>query len=310
MELDLSNWMTKLPVNLQEKPIRLLSIPGSHDSGCFYLDKNSSIAPDEGSTVKTLAKLFGGCAKNIIYKWSITQDLHIYEQLKMGIRYFDLRVAYNEATKKFYVVHGLYGLTYSALFEEFKKFLQQHPKEVLILDFNHLYDFKAEQNKEFMKLIEESFTGMLFGPGTKGANCSLTEIWSYGKSVIALYEDNESAKENPNFWPRSSIFSPWFDTDDVDTLIGDLNKRFGTIKQDCLNVFQAILTPQTSTIVKHIIGGSLKGTLANKCDEHVSNWLQSLDKEKKKAVNITICDFIDLYEYPSRIIALNYENTM
>ena len=308
MKLDLGNWMAKLPSQIQEKPIRQLSMPGSHDSGVFYLDKNSSIAPGEGKVIKFLARMFGSCAKNIIYNWSITQDLSIYNQLKQGIRYFDLRVAYEETTKKFYVVHGLYGSTYSKLFEEFKHFAQEHPKEVLILDFNHLYDFKTEQHRTFLKLIEQSFSGMLYGPGTKGANCSLKDIWGCKKNMVVLYEDDASTKENPNFWSRTNIFSPWFNTDNVDTLIVDLNKRFGTIKDGCFNVFQAILSPQTSTIIKHV-GGSLKNTLAVNCDQHVNNWLKSMKKEKKKGINIVICDFVNLDEYPLEVISLNYDTT-
>ena len=308
MKLDLGNWMAKLPSQCQEIPIRQLAIPGSHDSGCFYLDKNSSVGPSEGKLVRTLARLFGGCAKNIIYNWSITQESNISDQLKQGIRYFDLRVAYEESTKKFYVVHGLYGSTYSTLFEEFKQFVQEHPKEVLILDFNHLYDFKTEQYSTFMKLIEQSFSGKLYGPGKKGANCTLKDIWSCKKSIVALYEDSASAKENPSFWPRSNIFSPWFNTDNVGTLIDDLNKRFGTIKDGCFNVFQAILTPQTSTIITHV-SGSLKNTLAVDCDQHVSTWLQSMKKQKKKGINIVICDFVNLNEYPSEVISLNYDTT-
>jgi len=307
MTLDFANWMAKLPAKMHGIPLRQLSIPGSHDSGGFYLDKNSSIAPGEGKTIKVLAHLFGSCAKNIIHNWSITQDLPIYDQLKHGIRYFDFRVAYDESTKKFYFVHGLYGLTYSKIFEGFKQFIKEHPKEVIILDFNHIYEFKAEQHSAFTKLIEENFQGKLYSSGTKGTNCSLNDIWGCGSNIIAFYDDDASTKKNPKFWSRKNIFSPWFNTDSVDTLIEDLNKRFGTIKEGCFNVFQAILSPQTSTIVKHL-GGSLKNTLAKNCDQHVSSWLQNVGKEKKKGVNIVICDFIDLNEYPSKVIALNYSN--
>ena len=305
MEFDLSNWMAKLPSKLQEMPLQHLSIPGSHDSGGFYLDKNSGIAPDEGKTVRNLAKLFGSCAKNIIYNWSVTQELCFYDQLMQGVRYFDLRVAYDEATKNFCFVHGLYGLPYSTIFKEFKEFLLKHPKEVLILDFNHLWDFTTDQCIEFMKIIEENFSGMFFGPGTKGTKYSLKDLWNSNKQIIAFYEDDASAKENPLFWERNKIFSPWFNTDNADNLIDDLDKRFDSLKEDCFNVFQAILTPQTSTVFLHLTG-SLKGTLAGMCDKRVCSWLQKIEKEKKNGVNIVICDFIENEGLPSKVIALNY----
>lgn len=308
IEVDLSNWMAKLPTEMQKIPIRQLAIPGSHDSGAYFLDKNSPIAPDEGSTVQKLAKWFGCCAKRIIYRWSITQELCIYDQLMQGVRYLDLRVAYEKSTKSFCYVHGLYGLPYESIFKEIEDFLVKHPKEVLILDFNHLWDFTQEQCNTFMKLIEDNFSHWLYGPGMKGAKCSLQDVWGSNKRIIALYEDDPSTKISPLLWPSKHIYSPWYNTADVDQLIADLNKRFDDIKDDCFNVFQAILSPQTSTIILHLIG-SLKGELAEKCDDHVCSWLQKLEEEKKKNVNIVICDFIELYQLPSKIIAINYTKT-
>lgn len=305
MEIDLSNWMAKLPTTMQKVPIRQLSMPGSHDSGGFYLDKNSSIAPDEGKTVQNLAKIFGSCAKNIIYKWSLTQNLCTHSQLEQGVRYFDLRVAFDASTKSYCFVHGLYGVAYSTIFKEFKEFLSKHPKEVLILDFNHLWDFTKEQCKEFMQLIEDDLGGLLYGPQKKGADCSLQDVWGTNTSIIAFYEDAASAKGNKLFWDRSKICSPWYNTADVDELVEDLNKRFDTLKDGCFNVFQAILSPQTATIILHL-AGSLKSVLGDKCALHVCSWLQAVEKERKNGVNIVICDFIEMLDLPSKIIALNY----
>lgn len=42
---DYSQWMTDLPEPLTKIPINKLAIPGSHDSGAFYLDPSTPIAP-------------------------------------------------------------------------------------------------------------------------------------------------------------------------------------------------------------------------------------------------------------------------
>ena len=42
---DYSQWMTNLPVVLTTIPINQLAIPGSHDSGAYYLDLNSPVSP-------------------------------------------------------------------------------------------------------------------------------------------------------------------------------------------------------------------------------------------------------------------------
>ena len=60
--------------------------------------------------------------------------------------------------------------------------------------------------------------------------------------------------------------------------------------EDCFNIFQAILSPQASKIIKHSLGDNLKTILAKKCGPRISDWLQSLDEEKKERINVTICD--------------------
>lgn len=42
---DNSQWMANLPVALTTFPITQLAIPGSHDSGAYYLDSKSPISP-------------------------------------------------------------------------------------------------------------------------------------------------------------------------------------------------------------------------------------------------------------------------
>ena len=305
-KIDLANWMQNLPVHLHSIPVKQLALPGSHDSGAFYLDKNSNIAPGEGKTIKFLAKVFGKYVKNIIYKWSITQDLSFSQQLQNGIRYLDLRVAYVPKTNDFNVVHGLYGSSYTAVFEEINYFLDSHPKEIVLLDFNHLFNFTKDAQVLFVSQIMKSFGKKLYGPGKLGTESSINDIWSKSQQVIALYADSDMVKENLLLWSQAHIYSPWFNTPKVDTLIKDLDKRFDDLKEESYNVFQAILTPATSTIVLHWIKGSLKTTLAESCDELVCSWLQKIADKKKKGVNIVMCDFIGFRTMVEKTIGLNY----
>lgn len=51
---DYSQWMENLPNEKQLCPLKDLVIPGSHDSGTFFLDQNMEIGPDESSAIQTL----------------------------------------------------------------------------------------------------------------------------------------------------------------------------------------------------------------------------------------------------------------
>ena len=48
---DLSEWMTNLPDELKDVPLNQLAIPGSHDSGAFWLNPDLPIAPGKYLTV-------------------------------------------------------------------------------------------------------------------------------------------------------------------------------------------------------------------------------------------------------------------
>ena len=96
-----------------------------------------------------------------IAKWSVTQKTNLTTQLQSGIRYFDMRVAIypsncgegidNSSTNIyscFYIVHGQYANRVIKELKVIRNFLQQHPKEVVILDFQHFY-----KTNDYLKVI-------------------------------------------------------------------------------------------------------------------------------------------------------------
>ena len=42
---DLSEWMTNLPDYVADQPINNLAIPGSHDSGAYWIDPSTPLCP-------------------------------------------------------------------------------------------------------------------------------------------------------------------------------------------------------------------------------------------------------------------------
>lgn len=106
-----SNWITPLDDDIY---VSQLSIPGTHDSGTYYC---------EGF----LGSTSGRC-----------QQLTIPEQLKMGIRFFDIRPTGSDL----HIAHGLYGcykdekeselLLLSDVYKYFNEFLEKNPGEFII----------------------------------------------------------------------------------------------------------------------------------------------------------------------------------
>lgn len=298
-----TQWMTDLPKRLTTIPITQLAIPGSHDSGSYYLDLDTPVAPGESNIVKLCGRF--KCGKEIIRRWSLTQKSTITDQLNKGIRYFDMRVGYLKDKNDFFFVHGIYGYPISKLLGEMATFLKKNPKEILIIDFNHFYSFNDDLHQVFINNVVFKYLKYFLYPGQgKVVNFTLSEIWASGKQVFATYCDGSVCTKYPEFWCETSIYSPWFNTDSTTTLISDLNGRFNTLKADTFNVFQAILSPQTQTILSNW-ESSLEECLVVPGNQRIEMWLQNVKTEQKKGVNIVICDFISSQNIIPKVLALN-----
>jgi hypothetical protein len=65
----------------------------------------------------------------------------VHDQLKYGVRYFDMRVVWDgrDGRRDYFFVHMLEGPTIVSMLDEMERFLAENPREVILLDFNHLY---------------------------------------------------------------------------------------------------------------------------------------------------------------------------
>ncbi len=107
------NWMSYIP---DQTPLNKMSIPGTHDSGAERWE------------------YCGGPISNPV-DWSIiTQSFSIAEQLKMGIRYFDIRVG-ETGFFEWGIFHGdnFLDLTFEQVLAQMNNFLEDHPSEGIIM---------------------------------------------------------------------------------------------------------------------------------------------------------------------------------
>ena len=137
--VDNSQWMKSLA---DSRLVADLSLPGSHDA-----------CTAEGWYYKDLGKIAEASAK--------TQDLTIGEQLKLGMRVFDLRPErMHDGTK--YVLRCAHGFMYTKLlvrdfFQQLKEFLAANPSEfcLVTIDLSATSD-KAAWGEEFTELVNST----------------------------------------------------------------------------------------------------------------------------------------------------------
>ena len=256
------NWMSYF----QNKSIHELVIPGSHDSFAYDF---KILGPNE-SGMPRIANLF-------IKLWAKCQSKTIYEQLLMGIRYFDMRITkYNG---EYYTIHSLIAIPVNQILHDILLFIDTFPTEKIILDFNHLYIDDVKEFEEYLK----------FQIGDKAVSNNndniVAAIGTLDKPLFVFVDD-----DNTSFFNSDILKSFWHDTNDVNLLTTSMSEES---KEGLLRITQAILTPtQTDVLLGiflfFIFPSSLKA-LTYKNKQIIYDYLE-LDIQNK---NIIITDFVD-----------------
>jgi len=217
-----------------------------------------------------------------------------------------MRTGYLPGPDDFFVTHGVYGDKITKMLEEMKTFLEENPKEILIVDFMQFYSFTDSLHERFVNdVVLKNFKEMAYVQANLNEiNISLKDFWDNGKQVIMRYTNSSMAGKYDELWPTEIIDSPWFNTASSEELINFLNGRFDALKSGKLNVFQALLSPQTSTIICSC-SSSLEKRLTVPGNEDVKTWLETVTNNHKKGINIVACDFMVLTRLVDPVIKLN-----
>lgn len=113
----LSRWMSRMA---DEKPLRSIIVPGSHDAG----------------------------TKGVIWAGE-TQVCTIGEQLLCGARYFDIRV--RKKDDNYIIFHSIMnGTDFAGILADIKSFMEDNPTEALLLDFQHFSGGSEQGVKEML----------------------------------------------------------------------------------------------------------------------------------------------------------------
>ncbi|CAB3253166.1 unnamed protein product [Arctia plantaginis] len=306
---NLESWMNDLPPQLKDVPLIYLAIPGSHDSMTYGITRSSKVAPDAEPILHRLYPLFRGT----ILRWTITQASDTWQQLLIGIRYLDLRLATMPNSDNFYFTHGLYGEEISGALTQVKEFVDKHPGEVVILDCQHFYGFTPRHHQMLMRYLLNLYGARLVPRQLDLRAITLNYLNRLKMQVIVVYR-NESVYATTEFWQPQMLPSPWPRQDSVNGLINFLEN----VRRHPSSGFvhQAVLTPTATFIVLRWIS-----SLLEKCAVPVQKEVLPILSEfspgqplpgssaagVRAPVNVVIADFVDMNDalFPRTIINLN-----
>ncbi|XP_032519035.2 PI-PLC X domain-containing protein 3 isoform X1 [Danaus plexippus] len=303
--IDLENWMRDLPEQLRNVPIIYLAIPGSHDSMTYGITRSSGLAPDAEPILESLYPIF----EDTILRWTITQAVDSYQQLLLGIRYFDLRLATKTGSDDFFFCHGVYAGEISQPLNQIKEYINKHPYEVVILDFQHFYAFTPDDHRRLMRYVLNMFGPQLVPRQADLNTVTLNAMHRLQQQVIVVYRDR-SVYATGEFWQPQMLPSPWPQRDDI-------NGLYNFMKQVRRHpgmgfVHQAVLTPTPAFLLFRWLSN-----LREKCAKPVKNEIypklseftpgRPVAGEDKAPVNVIIADFIEMDNatFSKTVIKLN-----
>ena len=299
------SWMGDLPDHVKTAPLCTLSIPGSHDSFTYSLERSGTAGPDQPEGIRKLTRIFPRISCWILYKWSVTQARGVSGQLECGVRYFDIRLAAETAEtggRDFRILHCLLGDNITHILREIKMFLDENRSEIVFLDFQHLYQFESIDHESLIKFLLTHFRNMLCSWQQEISKISIAGMLSKGARVILIYpsiyhSSNSHLRNNKldpvslsYLWPRSMCPTPWPDTTSTTKLKNFLDEKLKTRNQGIFFISQGILTPNWKTILFHPFS-NLDKACGKKCNKTVRQWLKEV-KGNSKRPNIVITDFV------------------
>lgn len=300
--MDCANWMTALPEELWDVPLTDMAIPGSHDAMSYCLDINSPLVWSESDFFRVLDAMCCCFTRRVIFRWATTQDKSIEEQLSLGIRYFDLRIAHkqNDSSPDLYFTHVLYThLTVLETLMSVAGWIRGHPKEVVILACSHFEGISEKLHEEFIFQIKKIFGSKLCPK--KEHDLSLRSLWASGYQVILSYED-QTAGRHPELWPGIPYW--WANQKTSTGVISYLDWKKDLGRPESFFVSGLNLTADRYYITTHMKESLRTLTLGNW--ECLKAWLEKqAPGPQHQGLNIIAGDFIGPVPLCPLIIALN-----
>ncbi|BDD05855.1 hypothetical protein [Aureibacter tunicatorum] len=181
---DHENWMRDLHSVIANKTLGEIVLPGSHDAGMYP----SSLGQ--------------------------TQDQNLYEQLKGGVRYFDLR-----PDEDMNIFHGpVTGPKVDEVLSDVRRYMDEGRKELVILKFSHFKNFNAQVYSTLINKIKSHLSPYLFDNAysKRVGELSLDELIQEQGTVLIVNDESY-----PVEFPSEGIHT-YRDWDSSDAINGDL----------------------------------------------------------------------------------------
>ena len=293
---DLSDWMASIDANTN---LGEITLPGTHNSAAYDLSTQFNENDPQYNYIQE-ATLGVDLPNRLIAKFAcrfaLTQSLSISEQLRSGIRYFDLRVDYDEETSTFRAFHLLFGLPIQEILNQIQDFVKAHPSEIVIIEMRELLSpsVTSEKKQELAQIILDSFGSALLS--VTSTLPTIGEMQAAGTTVIVAVQDGEIHSSSDLIWPTSGKIRDTFaNTVDVEKMNEYNQERLAEFSaesnQYLFTKLSWILTPDTDYLKDSLLSGSIYSLAKDEANPALIEFASKNDD--KQLGNILIIDYVE-----------------
>lgn len=297
-----SIWMQQLLPNISHLHLYNITLPGTHDAASFTI--TSALSPDPTGNpvldeIIRLAEKLGIPVQDVVIPWAESQNRTLYGQAEDGMRYFDVRAAYNGTDWCSY--HFDLGLPIYTHLSALQSFLLSHPSEIMVIEVSHLVSANLTQDNlnTLRDMIINLFGSMLY-PRTKDfQTMTIGEMIASNQRVVVTLSDDKTIANYTQLWPGSSMINSYANSDSLPQMIAyntQQVQQFNTLSSLPMNALYKLswtLTPQASTIVDSVLPDkprSLK-QLADIGNSGLSAFANSTLTKRWKLCQLLLIDF-------------------
>ncbi len=219
-----------------------------------------------------------------------TQAHSITDQLKGGVRYFDMRVT--KSGKKLKIYHGpIIGMDFETVLNEIKAFIDENPTEFIILDFQHFGNKKCHDAVREMtvnvlgeeKLMKKSVCHSI-------ESTTMQDVRTNGYNYAMIWSVTEETEDKDYMYARKSfLFSPYDEDVHMSKNPAELIKEYDdyliTNNGRGFFVLQAQRTAPDQFVTR-------PADLELEFKDKINAYVAGLTGEKLDKINIVMRDFV------------------
>ena len=249
---DYSNWMSET-LDTEAKIIDIAML-GAHDAFTHEIDIFSPV--DNKSAEGLMQGFVGKLIKGFSIRQSKTQVVSTEDLLKSGVRYFDMRLSFNEEEEQYYTVHNYFSSPLNEVLSGIENFLSTNPGEFLIIDIQHVYGVDYDSLEDFEE-VYQYFDDASLTQYTYQNNIKALKDITYGditqnKSTSGLIIFSKFQSSNSYFFDyETSIRSSWANEDEFPKIVEFLDNESLYIQENPtilkgIRIMQAVATMEMS----------------------------------------------------------------